>query len=258
MPGTWSHHAAAAAKRVLLAAAGALLVATRALGAEGPAIDFSSLATPGGVGIFNAAKHDTTSVGGIAVAGFTVSSGTWRTDRGYLWLRNDPDDHGLGYCSKDESCGPTASTGSGDWNELSNQNRKEIIRLTLPDGYFWSDLWVSSLDSGGSNANESGTLYWSDSATIALTGGATFSHTALGANEGSIFHLLPEGFRTDAKYLFFRAGTYDALGHATNGSNNDYLVWGVAVTPVPEPGTYAMLLAGLGLVGLLARRRRRG
>lgn len=26
--------------------------------------------------------------------------------------------------------------------------------------------------------------------------------------------------------------------------------------PVPEPGTYAMLLAGLGMVGLLARRRR--
>lgn len=29
------------------------------------------------------------------------------------------------------------------------------------------------------------------------------------------------------------------------------------VTPVPEPATYAMLVAGLGLVGLTARRRRR-
>lgn len=28
------------------------------------------------------------------------------------------------------------------------------------------------------------------------------------------------------------------------------------VSPVPEPGTYAMLLAGLGLVGAIARRRR--
>lgn len=30
----------------------------------------------------------------------------------------------------------------------------------------------------------------------------------------------------------------------------------MSATPVPEPGTYAMLLAGLGVVALLARRRR--
>jgi len=29
----------------------------------------------------------------------------------------------------------------------------------------------------------------------------------------------------------------------------------VTVTPVPEPETYAMLLAGLGLVGFAARRK---
>lgn len=31
-----------------------------------------------------------------------------------------------------------------------------------------------------------------------------------------------------------------------------------AVHPVPEPGSYAMMLAGLGLVGLIVRRRRQG
>ena len=31
----------------------------------------------------------------------------------------------------------------------------------------------------------------------------------------------------------------------------------IEVTPIPEPGTYAMLLAGLGLLGFMARRRMR-
>jgi hypothetical protein len=30
----------------------------------------------------------------------------------------------------------------------------------------------------------------------------------------------------------------------------------VAVTPVPEPETYAMMLVGLGLIGGIARRRK--
>jgi subtilisin family serine protease len=39
----------------------------------------------------------------------------------------------------------------------------------------------------------------------------------------------------------------------TNGSKQDYLV--ASVTAVPEPETYAMMLAGLGLLGFTARRR---
>jgi hypothetical protein len=33
--------------------------------------------------------------------------------------------------------------------------------------------------------------------------------------------------------------------------------FGLSVTAVPEPGTYAMLLAGLGLIGTMVRRRQR-
>ncbi len=54
----------------------------------------------------------------------------------------------------------------------------------------------------------------------------------------------------------------DALG--TTAGASDWRLGGLAagdrftltVTAVPEPGTYALLLAGLGVVGFLARRRR--
>jgi PEP-CTERM motif len=38
-----------------------------------------------------------------------------------------------------------------------------------------------------------------------------------------------------------------------NSHNQDFVV----LTPVPEPSTYALLLAGLGTIGFVARRRRR-
>jgi hypothetical protein len=41
------------------------------------------------------------------------------------------------------------------------------------------------------------------------------------------------------------------------GTNYDDVSWSAArVTAVPEPETYAMLLAGLGVMGFIARRRR--
>jgi hypothetical protein len=40
------------------------------------------------------------------------------------------------------------------------------------------------------------------------------------------------------------------------GSYNATLSFYAEVTPVPEPETYAMMLAGLGLLGVMARRRK--
>jgi len=249
--------------KVLAIAFAALFGASSAVSAA-PAIDFTGLGWPS----FNSTQADTTSFAGIAIDGYVYTSPTsYAVDKGYLWLRNNPNDHGLGYCDILESCGAINTTGNGDWNELSNEKKNEIIRLTLPTGKVWTDIQVSSLDDGGTNGDETGTFYWSSSATPNLQNNTTsfinFSHDGLGWNastvEGSIFgYLVAHGFDVNAKYLFFRAGEFDGLGHSTNGTNNDYLVWGVDVSaPVPEPETYAMMLAGLGLMGFVARRRRR-
>ena len=225
-----------------------------------PAIDFTNL---GSYSTFNAGQHDTATVDGVQIDGFVYTGGTsFVQDRGYLWLRNNTDDHGFGYCSAGESCGAANTTGNGDANELSNESRKtEIIRLTRPSGESWSNIWVSSLDSGGTNNNETGTFYWSNSATpnLSTMTGITFSHGQLaGADEASIYaYLMAHGFNdVNANYLFFRAGSYDTFGHALNGTNNDYLVWGVNVAAVPEPEIYVMMGIGLALMILVARRKR--
>ncbi|HEY6281622.1 MAG TPA: PEP-CTERM sorting domain-containing protein [Burkholderiales bacterium] len=147
----------------------------------------------------------------------------------------------------------------GDVNELSNQKNIEIIRLTAPSGKDWSNIWVSSLDTGGTGGNETGTVFWSNSSNPNLSTLATFttfSHTSTGFGssvEGSIFSLLPAA-AASADFLFFAAGSTPLAYGST--LNNDYLVWGVNVTAVPEPEIYAMMGIGLALMGFVARRRR--
>jgi hypothetical protein len=213
-----------------------------------PPIDFSTVGTPAS---FNSPAKSTATIGGITIDAFTYSTGIYRASQ--LWLRNEgSSDVGLGICSEGTLCGSPGGTGHGDYNELSNERNFEVMRLTLPTNMIWSDLFVSSLDTGGSNSDESGILYWSNSATPLLStlSGLAFSHNTLNADDGSIWKLLPTSFNPSDKYLFF---TPDA----SNGSNNDYLVWGANVSKhVPEPASYTLMLTGLGLIGFMARRRK--
>jgi len=59
---------------------------------------------------------------------------------------------------------------------------------------------------------------------------------------------------------FTLGGTYDLILGFNDGmrvdSDYDDLVVGLQVTAIPELQTYASLLAGLGVVGFMAKRRR--
>lgn len=52
------------------------------------------------------------------------------------------------------------------------------------------------------------------------------------------------------------AGNYFfEIGGTTLGPTGGVYSWSASVSSVPEPGQYAMLMAGLGLLGMVARRR---
>lgn len=96
-----------------------------------------------------------------------------------------------------------------------------------------------------------------------------FNDTADGSEVANGGNLL-----TFASYVVL--GTFDQAGsftayHGTNGefdyvlgfndgykidADYDDLVVGIKVSVVPEPETYALMLAGLGIMGFVARRRR--
>jgi len=235
--------------RSTLSAAGLLLAALLQSTFAGAAVlDFDFATVTGG----NPLASEIT-VGGVVAHGFSLQNGQYQDAN--LWSNSTLAEHGIGVCSE----GATACTGIGDVNELSNQLNLEVLRLTLPTGQKWSSLWVSSLDEGGSNNNETGTLYWSNLPQPDLSTLSTqhvFAHSDLGGlDEADLLALpgFPGTFDTSAKYLFFRAGPNLA------GNNNDYLVSGGNLAAVPEPSSLACMFAGIAaLVTLVARRRRAG
>jgi hypothetical protein len=75
----------------------------------------------------------------------------------------------------------------------------------------------------------------------------------LSATDAASAQSLAFGTGFEGNYVGLSAAASDATG----GLETFYVANSAMVTPVPEPGTYAMLLAGLGVMGFVARRSRK-
>jgi len=186
--------------------------------------------------------------GGVVVDGFSSrSAGVWTAAN--LFQRNETNDHGLGVCNPVETC---SAPGGGDINELDNNGRPELIRLTLPDGFRWLSVRLSSLDDNDEDDPvERGQLF-SDIDGNPATGFDKLLRQFV-ASGPSVEPSFPiASVDQFAQYLFFRPFDWQ---NGTN-FNNDFLVWQVRIdSRVPEPSTLVLLTAGLLGLGLAWRRK---
>jgi hypothetical protein len=96
--------------------------------------------------------------------------------------------------------------------------------------------------------------HWANGAWVVGGGVASLDGTKNNfyfGNASSYFYAIPyySGVNADAAQVHTPAGYVDFNNGNYNASN-----W--HITAVPEPETYAMMLAGLGLLGVAARRRK--
>ena len=121
--------------------------------------------------------------------------------------------------------------------------------ITGPDGRFMGDLGtLGGNESYATGINDSGKVIgYSDTQSLGSQHAFITGADGVGMTDLNTLVNLKNGI-----YLGNATGINDRGQIIANGSDGHaYLL-----SPVPEPETYAMLLAGLGLMGFMAHRRK--
>lgn len=119
-------------------------------------------------------------------------------------------------------------------------------------------VWAFSFADQGSEVTGTGTFSFLDAAGLPFLTSSTKTDTEASVHFGQFFH------ESDFAGGFPSSITFSGVRYS--GTLNDYIQPGVItrnydspafyISAVPEPETYVMLLAGLGLLGFMARRRK--
>ena len=145
----------------------------------------------------------------------------------------------------DVTPGATACSGAWAGND-KNQTADVLTELGVLSAGTWA--YVGSSDTATTFGPFTGNPE-SNNGTLTLDGpiSGTFAIALKGGNEFSLY--VWEDVM-DVNAVLFTMGGQSALSHASL-YQSDRLV-----PAIPEPSTYALMLAGLGAIGLVARRRR--
>lgn len=116
----------------------------------------------------------------------------------------------------------------------------------------------SSVDNGANTVTASDGLSWTPELMGNNFGGFLTWSYLLANGETSTFQWQQQLVANPVVQQFGNPTTTDALSPAPIAFTFDIATNQLVLSPVPEPGTYAMLLAGLGAMGFMVRRRSRG
>jgi hypothetical protein len=125
------------------------------------------------------------------------------------------------------------------------------------EGNTFSDRFNFNLSSGGSIVADLLSLSGNERNGLDITGYSLYGTSGLIQTGTQLSTGATDQWSLTSSVL--GAGDYYLLVTGSSMSNSAGKFYGsVTVSPVPEPATYGMLIAGLGLIGFMGRRRKPG